>query len=394
MSLDGTSGDPSRLASRRSLSEGRPLVTDPATIDLSYFQQMIEAITEYEVIRLDLDGRICTWHPGAERLTGYRADEILGRPVTAFYTVEDIASGLAERELETAAVQGRFETEGWRVRKDGSTFWASVVLSPIRDATGAVRGYVKITRDLTERKLADAALAERTRELEISNRDLLEFASVASHDLQEPLRKVASFCQLLARQYQGQLDEEADEYIGFVVDGAIRMQQLINDLLALARVGRSGAKRTGVDCGKVMQQVRMELAPVIEQAGADLVAAVDLPVVCAHQGLIAELFSNLVANAIKFRRDEPPRIEVWATREAGEWRFAVADNGIGIEAQYADRVFAVFERLHSRSEYPGTGIGLALCRKIVELHRGRIWFESEPGAGTTFYWTMPAGEQL
>jgi PAS domain S-box-containing protein len=370
------------------------LVTDAATINLSYFQQMIEAITEYEVIRLDLDGRICTWHPGAERLTGYRADEILGRPVTAFYTVEDIASGLAERELETAAVQGRFETEGWRVRKDGSTFWASVVLSPIRDATGAVRGYVKITRDLTERKLADAALAERTRELEISNRDLLEFASVASHDLQEPLRKVASFCQLLARQYQGQLDEEADQYIGFVVDGAIRMQQLIIDLLALARVGRSGAKRTAVDCGKVMRQVQGDMAMVLDEAGAELVVADDLPVVRAHQGLIAQLFGNLVANAIKFRRDEPPRIEVWATREAGEWRFAVADNGIGIEAQYADRVFAVFERLHSRSEYPGTGIGLALCRKIVELHRGRIWFESEPGAGTTFYWTIPAGDQL
>ena len=200
------------------------MVTDSATIDLSYFQQMIAAITEYEVIRLDLDGRICTWHPGAKQITGYRADEILGRRVTAFYTAEDIASGLAERELATAAVQGRFETEGWRVRKDSSRFWASVVLSPIRDATGAVCGYVKITRDLTERKLADAALAERTRELEISNRDLLAFASVASHDLQEPLRKVASFCQLLARQYQGQLDEEADEYIGFVVDGAIRMQ--------------------------------------------------------------------------------------------------------------------------------------------------------------------------
>jgi PAS domain S-box-containing protein len=369
------------------------MTADPAAIDLSYFQQMIDAITEYEVIRLDLDGRICTWHPGAEQITGYRAGEVLGRPVTAFYTAEDLASGLAERELETAAAQGRFETEGWRVRKDGSRFWASVVLSPIRDASGAVRGYVKITRDLTERKLADAALAERTRELEISNRDLLEFASVASHDLQEPLRNVASFCQLLASQYQGKLDEEADEYIGFVVDGAVRMQALINDLLALARLGRSCGDRTDVDCGKVMQQVRNELAPLIEQAGADLVVAGDLPVVGAHQGMIAQLLINLVTNAIKFRRDEPPRVEVWATRQAAEWRFAVRDNGIGIEAQYADRIFDVFERLHTRSEYPGTGIGLALCRKIVELHRGRIWFESDPGSGTTFYWTIPATDQ-
>ena len=367
------------------------MVTDSATIDLSYFQQMIAAITEYEVIRLDLDGRICTWHPGAKQITGYRADEILGRRVTAFYTAEDIASGLAERELATAAVQGRFETEGWRVRKDSSRFWASVVLSPIRDATGAVCGYVKITRDLTERKLADAALAERTRELEISNRDLLAFASVASHDLQEPLRKVASFCQLLARQYQGQLDEEADEYIGFVVDGATRMQALINDLLALARVGRSGDQMVDVDCAKVMRQVRNDMALVLEEAGADLVVADDLPVVCAHQGLIAQLFTNLVGNAVKFHGPRPPRVEVSASRQEGEWRFAVADNGIGIEAQYADRVFDVFERLHTRSEYPGTGIGLALCRKIVELHRGRIWLESQPGVGTTFYFTLPTG---
>jgi light-regulated signal transduction histidine kinase (bacteriophytochrome) len=204
---------------------------------------------------------------------------------------------------------------------------------------------------------------------------------------------VASFCQLLARRYQGQLDEEADEYIGFVVDGAIRMQRLINDLLALARVGRAGDQMVDVDCGKVMRHVRNDMALAFEEAGAELVVADDLPVVYGHQGLITQLFTNLVGNAVKFHGDEPPRVQVWAAREAGEWRFAVADNGIGIESQYASRVFDVFERLHPRSEYPGTGIGLALCRKIVELHRGRIWFESEPGEGTTFYWTIPAGGQ-
>jgi signal transduction histidine kinase len=250
---------------------------------------------------------------------------------------------------------------------------------------------IAAVRDIAERKRVDAMLAERTRELEISNRDLLQFASVASHDLQEPLRKVASFCQLLARRYQGQLDEEADEYIGFVVDGATRMQQLINDLLALARVGRSKDQMTDVDCGKVMRRVRRDMATIIEEAGAGLVVSGELPVVFAHQGLLTQLFTNLVANAVKFRGPRPPRVEVWASREPGEWRFAVKDNGIGIEPQYASRVFDVFERLHTRSEYPGTGIGLALCRKIVELHRGRIWLESEPGAGTTFYWTMPTG---
>ena len=146
-----------------------------------------------------------------------------------------------------------------------------------------------------------------------------------------------------------------------------------------------------VDCAKVMRQVRNDMALVLEEAGADLVVADDLPVVCAHQGLIAQLFTNLVGNAVKFHGPRPPRVEVSASRQEGEWRFAVADNGIGIEAQYANRVFDVFERLHTRSEYPGTGIGLALCRKIVELHRGRIWLESQPGVGTTFYFTLPTG---
>jgi len=337
-------------------------------------------------------GLIASWNGGAEQLFGYTEAEVIGKSATML-----AASGLEDEEqwLGREAFSTGQVTRAERVlsRKDGSQVDVSLSLSPVHDRRGKVTGLSAIARDITERKLADAALAERTRELEISNRDLLQFASVASHDLQEPLRKVASFCQLLARRYQGQLDEEADEYIGFVVDGATRMQALINDLLALARVGRSGDRMVEVDCGKVLRQVRNDMALVLEEAGAELMVADELPVVWGHQGLLTQLFTNLVGNAVKFHGPRPPLAEVSAGREEGEWRFAVADNGIGIEPQYADRVFDVFERLHTRSEYPGTGIGLALCRKIVELHRGRIWLESEPGVGTTFYFTLPTGGQ-
>ena len=356
----------------------------------------LAAIVEHAddaIFDTSVSGLVASWNMGAERLFGYDEEEVIGKSAAML-----AAAGLEDEErrlIGEAVSTGRVtRAETVRTRKDGSQVDVSLTVSPVHDRRGKVTALATIARDITERKVADAALAERTRELEISNRDLLQFASVASHDLQEPLRKVASFCQLLARRYQGQLDEEADEYIGFVVDGATRMQQLINDLLTLARVGRSGDQMIDVDCGKVMRQVLGDMAMVLDEAEAALVVADDLPVVCAHQGLVAQLFVNLVGNAVKFRGPRAPRVEVSASRQEGEWRFAVADNGIGIEAQYADRVFDVFERLHTRSEYPGTGIGLALCRKIVELHRGRIWFESEPGAGTTFYWTMPAGDQL
>jgi PAS domain S-box-containing protein len=355
----------------------------------------LAAIVEHAddaIFDTSVGGLIASWNKGAERLFGYDEADVVGKSATvlALPGQEDEEHRLIKQAVSSGEVT---RTEAVRTRKDGSQVDVSLTLSPVHDRKGKVTGLSAIARDITERKLADAALAERTRELEISNRDLLQFASVASHDLQEPLRKVASFCQLLARRYQGQLDEEADEYIGFVVDGAVRMQALINDLLSLARVGRSGDQMVEVNCGKVMRQVLGDMTLVLEEAGAELVVADDLPVVYGHPGLIAQLFTNLIGNAVKFHGPRPPRVEVSAALQDDEWRFAVADNGIGIEAQYADRVFDVFERLHTRSEYPGTGIGLALCRKIVELHRGRIWLESQPGEGTTFYFTLPTGGQ-
>ncbi|HLY33495.1 MAG TPA: ATP-binding protein [Jatrophihabitantaceae bacterium] len=239
----------------------------------------------------------------------------------------------------------------------------------------------------------DLAIVERTRdELARSNADLEQFAYVASHDLSEPLRKVSNFCQLLERQYANELDERAKQYIGFAVDGAKRMQVLIEDLLALSRVGRTTDRFVPVDTGVALDQALANLEARIAESGAG-VGRSDLPTVSGDPALLTALFENLVGNSIKYRGVDPPLIVVTAVRNpaVSGWEFAVRDNGIGIDPQYRERIFAIFQRLHLRDKYGGTGIGLALCRKIVEFHGGRIWLDSSAGAGATFRFTIPDG---
>jgi signal transduction histidine kinase len=233
-------------------------------------------------------------------------------------------------------------------------------------------------------------LEHRALELQRSNAELEQFAYVASHDLQEPLRKVASFCQMLERRYADQLDDRAREYIAFAVDGAKRMQDLINDLLAFSRVGRVGAGHREVPLGALLDGVRRDLGAAIEETGARVEVG-DMPTVNGDPTLLAVVFRNLIGNAIKFRGDEPPRVVVSAARDGSVWDITVADNGIGIEPEYAERIFVIFQRLHTRDAYEGTGIGLALCRKIVEHHGGRIWLAAPGnGAGATFRFTLPS----
>jgi signal transduction histidine kinase len=235
---------------------------------------------------------------------------------------------------------------------------------------------------------AENQLRELNEELVRSNADLQQFAYVASHDLQEPLRMVASYTQLLARRYKGKLDGDADEFIGYAVDGATRMQRLINDLLAYSRVTSQGKAFAQVDCTLVLEGVLSTLRLAIEENHA-VVTHDALPEVTADSGQLGQLFQNLVSNAIKFHGAEPPRVHVSVARRNDEWLFSVRDNGIGFDPQYADRIFVIFQRLHDREKYPGTGIGLALCKKIVERHGGHIWVESQPGRGATFYFTVP-----
>lgn len=238
------------------------------------------------------------------------------------------------------------------------------------------------------------ALVVQAQDLRRSNAELEQFAYVASHDLQEPLRKVASFCQLLEQRYVGQLDERADTYLTYAADGARRMQRLIADLLAFSRVGRGTTEKWGdVDCNEAVARAVSQLAHAIEESGAR-VTHDDLPVVQGDAVLLVQLFQNLVGNAIKFRGSRPPEVRVGVRRDGGFWEFSCTDNGIGIEPGYADRIFVIFQRLHSRDTYDGTGIGLALCRKIVEYHGGRIWLDSSVESGTVFRWTLPASDQL
>ncbi len=235
------------------------------------------------------------------------------------------------------------------------------------------------------------SLREAQTDLKRSNAELEQFAYVASHDLQEPLRKVASFCQLLQQRYGGQLDDRADQYIDFAVDGARRMQDLINDLLAFSRVGRLEQPHTDVDCNALLERVRADLSRIIGESRAEITAG-PLPTVHADAGLLRLVFQNLCGNAIKFRGEAAPVIRIDAERDGEFWRFRVSDNGIGIDAEYSERIFVLFQRLHPRTQYEGTGIGLAMCRKIVEYHGGRMWLDTDRAgnSGSTFYFTLPA----
>ncbi|HZB47630.1 MAG TPA: ATP-binding protein, partial [Mycobacteriales bacterium] len=246
----------------------------------------------------------------------------------------------------------------------------------------------QIVAELGALRAATERLDQQAQDLERSNSELEQFAYVASHDLQEPLRKVASFTQLLERRYSGQLDDRADQYIAFAVDGAKRMQVLINDLLAFSRVGRLVREHVEVDAGILVDQALGNLSLAIEEAGAE-VTRDELPRVSGDATLLTGVFQNLIGNAVKFRGDAPPRVHVGVADAGDEWEFCVADNGIGIESEYADRIFVIFQRLHPKDAYPGTGIGLAMCRKIIEYHGGRIWLDTDVPAGTTFRFTLP-----
>ncbi|MEI6876181.1 MAG: ATP-binding protein, partial [Spirochaetota bacterium] len=252
-----------------------------------------------------------------------------------------------------------------------------------------IMGFLEGAQAIIERTAAEEKLRAALADLERSNRDLEQFAFAASHDLQEPLRMVASYTQLLAARYEGKLDEKADRYIAYAVDGATRMQALIEDLLGYSRVGTRGKPPEPVDAAKVFAEARRDLEAVIAESHASVTAG-GLPTVRADASQLGQVFRNLLSNGLKFRAAEDPRVEVSARREGREWVFSVTDNGIGIDPKYADRVFVIFQRLHTRSEYPGSGIGLAVCKRIVERHGGRIWFEPGPGGGTTFSFALPA----
>jgi len=331
------------------------------------------------------DGVFVYVNPQFEQYTGYSAAEILGaRPLQL--VVEEDRQGVRDKAVKMLKGESSGEYEFRIVNKAGHTRWIreTVVSTEYNGRRATLGNYI----DITERKNAEAKQEETLAELARSNEELEQFAYVASHDLQEPLRMVSSFTQLLGQRYRGKLDADADEFMDYMLDGAGRMQGLINDLLAYSRVGRRGKPFEPADLNDICSRALANLQTAIDESGVTITVD-QLPRLVVDQTQMGQLFQNLVGNAVKFRGEAAPKVRVACRREEDTWHFVVADNGIGIDPQYLERIFVIFQRLHGKAEYPGTGIGLAICKKIVERHGGRIWVESEPGKGSRFHFTIP-----
>jgi len=354
-------------------------------------EQLYAAIVESSddaIITKTLDGTITSWNEAAERLFGFGVQEAIGRKIDIIVPPElrDQVNFILLQIGQGEKVE-HFETV--RVTKDGRRIDISLSVSPVKSLDGTIVGAAKVARDITAQKNTQRELAARSAELQRSNEDLAQFAYVASHDLQEPLRMVATYTELLAEHYSDAGDEKTEKYIRYAVEGANRMRQLVKDLLAYSRVGTRGGAPAEVDSGAVLRTVLDQLKVAIDESHAEIVCDM-LPVIYVDEMQIAQVFQNLIGNALKFRGDQSPRIHIGALRTDDAWRFHVEDNGIGIDKPHTDVIFQMFQRLHERGRYDGSGIGLAIAKKIVERHGGRIWVKSELGKGSTFFFTMPA----
>jgi two-component system sensor kinase FixL len=501
----------------RGQAEAMPLGAD------EHFRLLVEGMNDYAIYLLDPEGRVVTWNRGAERIKGYKAEEVVGKHFSLFYPKEAVEQDCPEHELEVARTEGQFEEEGWRVRKDGSRFWAGVVITALRDEAGNLKGFSKIASDLTgrrrgeekfrgllesapdamvivdadgkivlvntqteklfgygreellgqpvevlvpepmrakhvqqrngylanrvarlmglglnlygirkdgsqfpveislspleaeegllvsaavrdisERKQAQERLEAFAEQLRRSNRELEQFASVAAHDLQEPLRKIQAFGDRLKSKCEEALGDQGRDYLERMQSAAARMQNLIDDLLAFSRVTTKRKPFQPVDLGQVVKEVISDLEGRIQQTCGQVEVAA-MPTVDADLLQMRQLFQNLMSNGLKFRRTEEPPVVKIEAKILGEMdrpfngfghdcplcQITVQDNGIGFEEKYLDRIFEVFQRLHGRQEYEGTGMGLAICRKIAERHGGTITARSQPGTGATFIVTLP-----
>ena len=321
-----------------------------------------------------------------EKITGYATAEVLGRNCRFLQGTDHQQPGLdAIRQAIREGTEAKAELQNYR--KDGSLFWNELYIAPVKDQQGRLTHFIGIQTDITQRKHQETELAHKTRELAQSNAELQQFAYVASHDLQEPLRMVASYTRLLGKRYQGKLDQDADEFIGYAVDGATRMQRLIRDLLEYSRVGSENKSFERTDCEVVLRQVLDNLSASVRERRAE-VTHDPLPIVHANPTHLTQVFQNLIGNALKFQGDAPAKIHVGAKTVPDGWEFSIRDNGVGIPADQLGRIFSIFQRLHGQSEYPGTGIGLAICKRIVEKYGGSIRVESELGKGSIFYFTL------
>lgn len=362
------------------------------------YRQLIEGVQDYAIYSLDPNGFLTSWNVGAQRIKGYNEFEILGKHFSTFYTPEDAARGLPQHVLKTAAETGHFEGEGWRVRKDGTRFWSSVVVTPIRNDQGELIGYSKITRDVTDRKILLDQIRQHAEELELriaereqTNAELEAFSYSVSHDLRAPLRAIEGFTNAFIEDFGTQVPEQGLEYLREVTSAAERMNHLVQDLLNFSRLSRIHFELTPTDVASLAQQVS-------RQAGDGPSVRVEVPPglrVIANEQTLAQVLTNLIANGLKFQRSGvDPEVVISAERRDGQVRICVRDNGIGIAPEHQERIFQVFERLHGQEEYPGTGIGLAIVKRGVQRMNGRVGLDSKLGEGSTFWVDLPeAGDK-
>jgi PAS domain S-box-containing protein len=348
--------------------------------ELYHFQ--VRSLENYAMFMIDPHGSLLTWNSGVERLFGYSEDEWVGKHGSMIFTPPENAEDVFESEMQKAREAGSSTDIRWHMRKDRSEFFAEGFMNLVKDDQGEIIGFAKILSDETFRKQLQDSLTE-------SNAALEQFAYVASHDLQEPLRTMSTFSQLLAEKYGGQMGSEADQILTFIGSAAGRMRMLVEDLLAFAKIATEVERPSSVALDEDLEAALTHLAQAVAESGATVTHDA-MPTVQVDRGQMVRLFQNLVGNALKYRKPGvPPKVHIAAERKGQEWVISVRDNGIGFDSRFNTTIFAPFKRLHTAAEYPGTGVGLAICNRIVTTQGGRIWAESAPGIGSTFFFTLP-----
>ena len=362
------------------------------------YRLLVDSVQDYSIFSLDASGYVTSWNSGAQRIKGYTAEDIIGKHFSTFYTPEDAEAGMPERVLKTARETGHFEGEGWRVRKDGTRFWSSILVTPIVDEDGRHIGFSKVTRDVTDRKKLMDQLQQHTEELEVQiaerervNAELEAFSYSVSHDLRAPLRAIEGFANALREDYGEKLDPAAHEYLEQIMKASTRMNRLVRDLLEYGRLGRIELPAGRIALLPLLQRVIEE-----NFSGQDVVADVpDSLVVMGHEPTLSQMFVNLISNGIKFQKPGlPPEVRITAVCASNRMvRISVIDNGIGIQPDHVGKLFKVFERLHGVEQYPGTGIGLAIVKRGSERMGGRCGVESKAGEGSSFWVELPQASQ-
>jgi PAS domain S-box-containing protein len=398
---DGTRFWASVVITRLSDEDGKVIGFGKITRDLTErriaeqrYRLLVEGVSDYAIFSLDLNGNVTSWNAGAQRIKGYKDFEILGKHFSTFYTPEDATAGMPAKVLKTAAETGHFEGEGWRVRKDGTRFWSSVVVTPIRNDQGELIGFSKITRDATDRKNLLDQIQKHAEELELriaereqTNAELEAFSYSVSHDLRAPLRAIEGFTQAFLEDYGEDVPAEGVECLNQVTAASKRMNRLVQDLLNFSRLSRIHFELQPVRLNYLVEEALQQLS---EGRGHVHVKDLDRLRVMAHAQTLVQAISNLVSNALKFQSaDRTPEVIISAAREARRVRISVKDNGIGIAPEHQERIFQVFERLHGQEQYPGTGIGLAIVKRGVQRMGGEVGLQSTPGEGSTFWVELP-----